>query len=332
MPAKPFVFNDENVYNCYGFRVLNAGVDLTRFNINPVMLDEHWPKNRYILGAWDEVKNNGTTLTGVPRFDMEDENAKLVAGKVERGFVKSCSMGFLWKQEDMQMEPNGKYLLTKCELMEVSIVALPANANAVRLYKDGGDKMEIMNEDEIKTCLSALNTNNFQHKKDNNQMKKIILSTAAFVALGLEKITNPAEGVDASIVENAIDGLKTELNNSALKLSATEAALKTFQDKEAAQVQLNAKQLVDGAIPGKLDETQREDMMKLALGNFDFAKKLIDGLPAKTNLAAQVSNAGGAAATGEVKTMDDFQKLSESAQLSFKAENPEAYKKIVAEA
>jgi hypothetical protein len=232
----------------------------------------------------------------------------------------------------MVLEPNGKWLLSKSELIEVSIVPIPANANAIRLYVEKDGKFELMQEDEIKMCLTALTgNNNFPTKNDNNNMKKVFLSAAALVVLGLDKATNPAEGVDTNLVEDAINNLKSKLDTSALKLSAAEAALKTFQDKEAAAVQLNATQLVDGAIPAKLDETQRADMMKLALSDFEFAKKLIDGLPVKQSLAGKVDNPK-TPASGEVKTMDDFQKLDTAAQLAFKTANPAAYQKIVAEA
>lgn len=329
--AVPFVINDETVYNSYGFRVSNAGIDLTRFKNNPVMLDGHWNSNESVLGLWEEINFNGATLTAVPVFDMEDEKAKKIAGKVERGFIKGCSMGLVFNPEHMVLEPNGKWLLSKSELLENSIIPVPSSANAIRLYTEKAGQFELMQEDEVKMCLSALShNNNFENKKDTENMKKVLLSVAALVALGLEKITNPSEGVDANIVEDAINGLKSKLDNSELKLGAAEAALKKFQDAEAAKADAEVNAFLSAVIPAKYDESERESLTKLAKTDLAFAKKIADTMPAKTTLAGAVSNTAAATQNGEVKTMDDFQKLTDVQQLAFKNQNPEAYKKLVA--
>jgi HK97 family phage prohead protease len=327
MSKKRFVFNDERIYNTYGFRIANAGVNLVRFNQNPVMLNDHWGSTHNVIGLWEDVRVEGTTLGGAPVFDTEDEDAAKVAGKVERGFVKACSMGILFREEHLTLESKGKYLLEQCELLEVSIVAIPSNANAVRLFVDRNGNIEELKENEIKGCLSALETDNL-FKNNNNNMKKILLSVAALVALGLDKIANPSEGVDASVVENAINDLKTKLDNAEQKLSAAQTALKAHEDKADAEKKTSAAALVDAAIPNKLDAAQREDMIKLAIADYGFAKKLIDGMPEKQKLSGKVDNKG-AASTGEVKTMEDFQKLSVSAQLAFKSEHPEDFTKLV---
>ena len=53
----------------------------------------------------------------------------------------------------------------------------------------------------------------------------------------------------------------------------------------------------------------------------------LEAFPAKASLAAQVNKTGTEAAA-EVKTADDFRKLSLEAQLQFKATQPEAYKSL----
>lgn len=323
---KPFVFNDENKYNCYGFRVLNAGIDMSRFDQNPVMLSEHWMNSASVLGAWEDVKVEGATLTGVPKFDTEDEGAKKVMGKVERGFIKSCSMGFLFKPDDMQYEGDGKYVLNKCELMEVSIVAVPGNANAVRLYAETG---ELMKEDEIKLCLSGLSDNtNKNFLKTENNMKKVFLSVASLLALGLE-YSNQSEGVDASIIDDAINKMKQEADTLKLKLTTAEASLKKYKDAEELKLNADVDQFVASVIPSKYDESERESVVKLAKADLAFAKKMADLVPVKKSLSASVQNTP-VETPGEIKTLEDFVKLSTAEQLAFKSANPDAYKKLVA--
>jgi hypothetical protein len=75
---------------------------------------------------------------------------------------------------------------------------------------------------------------------------------------------------------------------------------------------------------GKIPATKKADFVALAVANFELAKTTLEAIPAKQTLgAAIVPNVPGA-----VATVDDFEKLSHEAKLSFKATNPDAYKKL----
>ena len=50
---KTFVVSDESV-NSYGYTILTAGIDLSRFEKNPIMLLQHDSKN--IIGKWENVR------------------------------------------------------------------------------------------------------------------------------------------------------------------------------------------------------------------------------------------------------------------------------------
>lgn len=321
---KRFAFNDENKYNSYGFRTANAGIDLKRFRQNPVMLNGHWNSNENVIGRWEAIKTEDGKLSGEPVFDIDDAKAAAIAGKVERGFINAVSMGLLFEREHMIQEPTGKYLLSKCELIEVSFVAIPANAGSVRLYmNDDAGNPKLLSDEEVRLCFSS---NNSINNNDNN-MKKIFLSAAALVALGLEKV-NQSDGIDENIVSDAINKMKQESDATQLKLTAAEAALKKYKDAEEAKLTAEVDAFLKEVIPAKYDESERESITKLAKSDLAFAKKMADLVPAKKSLAGQVANPE-APKPGEVKTMEDFQKLSVDAQLAFKKENPEAYKKIL---
>ena len=94
-----FILNDENVMNSYGFKIKTAGIDLKRFEANPVMLDGHNPSNLSVIGKWTEIKAENGKLSADTDFDMEDENAKTIAGKVERGVIKGASMGISFSKK-----------------------------------------------------------------------------------------------------------------------------------------------------------------------------------------------------------------------------------------
>src|SRR5690606_7903325 len=131
-------------------------------------------------------------------FDTEDEQAKKLEGKVSRGFIKSCSMGVTFDREYMKANPDGTYILKQCELFEVSLVAVPSNANALKLYAPATG--QLLGEKEIRLSLQ-----NLESEIKNEKMEKFQLSALALTALCL------ANADDANAVSTAICGLKAEL-------------------------------------------------------------------------------------------------------------------------
>jgi HK97 family phage prohead protease len=331
MPA--FVLNDENTINSYGFRVLNSGIDLIRFKQNPVMLNDHWNNTYYVLGSWLNLRVEGSKLIAEPNFDLDDKQAKEIAGKVERGFIKGCSMGILFDRDKMEWEGAGKFKLTSCELLEASIVAVPSNASAISLYAK--DSRKLMSEEEVKLCLSAIPDSNFSPKNDNNNMKKIILSQVALIALSLLD-HNSSDGVDATLVEKAIGQMSADLKKAKADLSNTQTALEKatgtlteLQNEAKAKQKLDAEAAIQLAVTeGRIDATAKEEWVTLMISNPEMAKKTLAAIPAKKSLSGQVNNPS--PGSPSPITEQEFEALSEEAQLEFKTNNPEGYKKLFA--
>ncbi len=301
-----FVLNDEKKNNSYGFRVLNAGIDLTRFKKNPVMLDSHWNSNTSVVGRWSNIRIEGSTLVADAEFDSEDADAKKLQGKVDRGYIKSCSMGLSFDRQYMKPNPDGSYTLSQCELMEASIVAVPANANALKLYSSNG---ELLSEQVIKLSLQTLKSDK-NSSMENNTFK---LSAPALTALGLASADNP-DAVNAAIVE-----MQSKLNtaNQALAALQAEATRKLKADADA----LVAKAIAEG----RLTADVKDSFVQMAVDNYELASKVIGAMPGKQSLAGSVNNG-----TSDIKTLDQFQALSLEKQLKFRDENPEAYKALFA--
>lgn len=311
-----FILNDEAVVNSYGFRILTAGIDLTRFKLNPVMLDGHIQSNQNVIGSWKDITLEGGKLIAEPLFDMEDENAKLIAGKVERGVIKGASMGIMFSKKDLANE-NGEMVLKNCSLFEVSIVAVPSNANALRLQMDGKE----LTEKEInELCLSltdkTINTDNSM---------KIQLTQLALVALGMSANTKE---LSADEIESAILALSKSRDELQEKLTLSEDQLNAFVNKEKAQKAALTVQMLDEAVKsGKITADKRQTFADLAAKDFELAKATLEALPTKKSFGIGVTTPAG---TTGVTTMDDFQKLSLDEKLAFKNSNPEAYQKLVA--
>ena len=117
--------------NSYGFRTDLAGLDLERFKSNPVMLYAHDSSD--VIGRWENIRVEDNQLKADAVFDTDDEQGKRIAGKVERGFLKGCSMGIHVKELH---EVDNVPVATRSELMEASVCPIPSDAGAVRLYDE----------------------------------------------------------------------------------------------------------------------------------------------------------------------------------------------------
>ncbi len=278
------------------------------------MLDQHYNSTSAVIGKWTDIKTEGETLTAEPEFDTEDEAAAKIAGKVQRGYIKAASIGVTFDREKMKMAPDGVWELTACEMYEASIVAIPSNANALRLY--AAETGELLSEDAVKLTLSAL-TNTTIPK--NETMNKIVLSLTALTALCLT-----AQPEDSAILAAAIDKLATDYK--AEKDAHTALKLQVANQAKAA-----AKTLCDEAVvAGKITAELHAQFLSIAESNLELATKVIGAMPGKTSLAAGTVVKG--LATGiEVKTLEEFTKLSIEKQLAFKNENPDKYKALFAE-
>jgi len=146
--AKEVVISNGSL-NSYGFRVLTEGIDITQYQRNPILL---WMHTRPFRGTTDEVlplgrmENlhiDGDNLIGTPVFDEADEFARRVKAKWDAGILKMVSAGLRVVEEstDPQVLLQGQQYatVTRSKLIEVSIVDIGANDDALVLYNDKDD-------------------------------------------------------------------------------------------------------------------------------------------------------------------------------------------------
>jgi HK97 family phage prohead protease len=246
MAKTTFILIDGDKTNSYGFRIDLSGLSLDRFNANPVMLYQH---NGEVIGKWDNVRIEENKLKADADFDLEDETGKKTAGKVKRGYLKGASVGIIINE----MIINGtEHLAAKTELLEASIVSVPADAGALKLYDNS---RKVLSENEIQTLF----INNLKEKKmaENNTIE---------LTAQVTKLTADNAGKDA-------------------KIAALEAAIAELQAKERKAFLTAAK------AEGKITEGEVAGLEKLAAQNFDAVKEVINARPAKAaaSLAAQIA-------------------------------------------
>lgn len=120
----------------YGDVVDQKGWDLRAYNRNPVVLFNHNPTQMPIGKGKAYVENEQLMLE--VEFDQNDEMAKTIEQKVRDGYINAVSVGFQPSKTIARSSlpadhpyygKSGSYF-AKSELLEVSIVTIPANNEA----------------------------------------------------------------------------------------------------------------------------------------------------------------------------------------------------------
>ena len=141
-----FVFSDESV-DRYGDVIYARGWDLANFNANPIALFGHDANTvENVIGKAKNVRVEGSRLIGDIEFMGAEvnPNAEAVYQMVKGGFLKTVSVGFQpieWELAKDKSRPQGVNF-KKQELLEISIVPIPANAAALVQAKAAGIAIE----------------------------------------------------------------------------------------------------------------------------------------------------------------------------------------------
>jgi HK97 family phage prohead protease len=131
-----FVMSDESV-DRVGDVIRAGGWDLADFQKNPVALWGH--DHGKPIGVWENVRINGKKLIGKLKLAKEGTSAEIdtIRSLVEQRILKAVSVGFQ-PLEAKPLEKSSGYEYTKQRLHECSLVAVPANANALAIAKSFG--------------------------------------------------------------------------------------------------------------------------------------------------------------------------------------------------
>jgi hypothetical protein len=298
-----FILSDDSV-NKYGFRVLTAGIDLSQFKKNPIMLYAHIRayenkgKDGVILpiGTWENVRKQDGKLVADAVFDEDDEFAVKVAKKVEKKMLNTASISF----DDLVISEDPKdYLkgqtgptIRKCVLNEASIADIPGNANAVRLHgKDVTVRLGM--SDSNPEDLQKLFAPKPDNKPNKHNMKFLIslLNTHKGIQLSADASEAQVEAAAKQIVDElkAKEQEVTQLTakKTELEQEIANAKAKALTDKATA--------LIDQAVTDKkILAGEKEAYQKLAATEegFDNVKSILDAKKGYTPVKDKLKDEG----------------------------------------
>jgi hypothetical protein len=313
---KEFCLTDDSV-NVYGYRLLTSGLLMDEVKKNPIGFKMHNRDNGVVV-RWEDFRLSDDKVYAKPVINLSHPQGETIVSEIENGFLNAASVGrivCLDASDDKELMLPGQTGLTITEWFprEISLVDIPGNYNALANLFDIND--------------NELNLADFVKPKNNN-MKKIILSTAM---LGLLCLSDNSSDDDANkALEDLIDkankvpGLEKDLADKTTALTAKE---KELSDLQTAGV---AKEVQDLLAKGETDKKlTKEVSAKLGLS---FAtdpkglKDLIDAMPAQTLITDQLADKSKTAEAFAGKKWDD---LYASNQLEgVRTQLPDLYEKL----
>lgn len=312
-----------NAVNSYGYRILTEGIDTEQYMKNPVVLYMH---NRgfgtltgsEIIGRTVSLKKEAGKLIAEVEFDEQDDFAKKIAAKVEGGFIKMSSLGadIIETSSDPKLAMPGQTLetVTKCKMIELSIVDIGGNDEALKLSKNGKPAR-----------LQLLNIN--QNNKKMSELKNVAL------ALG-----KGAESSEFEVLQE-VNSLKLAKENAEKEAGEWKEKYIHLQSKEAEKLVDEAVKL--GLIPEDLKDVQVKAFENDFEGQQAKLSKLISEKTAQNNQNARngkvadvialtkASKGMAGSADGSAELSFDYLQKHDVAELRrIKEEEPEKYAQL----
>lgn len=242
--ARDFIINTSSL-NSYGTRVLTSGLDVGQFKRNPVLLYMHrrgFEGDRTPIGRVENIRVEGDDLIGTPVFDTKDAFAAEIERKWDENFLRMCSAG----AEPVELSSAPEHLLpgqtratvSRSKLVEVSIVDIGSNDDALQLYQPDGKLLKLAAgaesvlipllklEKQPGAEMSPAGTEN-KDNKTNFTMNKILLT------LGLVATASEEDAVNAiaKLQANAQKADTIELARITTAVDDAIKANKTTADK-----------------------------------------------------------------------------------------------------
>lgn len=314
-----FIVNDENNVNEYGYRVMTEGIDTTQYLRNPIVLYMHnraWDSPNRVVGKAIKLEKKGGQLIAEIEFDESEKTAKELANKVEKGFIKMASFyadvqGTSEAPEDV-LPGQTLETVTKSKLVEISIVDVGGNDNALKLSRDGQPVQ-----------LNKLNTKT-ETKIDMN-IKTIALS------LGLSEDTAPEK------VNSEVAKIKLAKEKAEARVTELELAQETAVGIEADTVVGEAIEL--GLIPEGLKDSQVAAYKADPTGQKVILSKLITDKKAETETDTThktvkevlLKGKGGKGKGGVELSFDYLQKNDTKELRRIRDEEPKEYTRLAKE-
>ena len=305
--------SDETL-NCYRTWVKTDGVILEQFQKNPVMLWMHW--RGVIIGLIKNIKVENGEITGEPYFDEVSEESKMAKQQWEKGSLRMGSPNFevIETSDDPALLKEGQTrpTITKCKLVEFSMVDIGGNDNNIRLTYSGEELK--LSDGEDCAVLPLLKDPNVK-LNNNNEMNQELMSIALMLGMS-------ADSTLADVQKQVNVLLEHKKTNEELRNE-----IKTLEDRLEGMQLSGITAMVDEAVrAGKFTADKKDHFVELGkkVGS-ESLKLTLDSMSSSMKPSALIDKSPAPVSEKQYKSWGE---VPEEDLKLLRKENPELYKKL----
>ncbi|WP_165027053.1 hypothetical protein [Dysgonomonas sp. ZJ279] len=324
-----FIITDESV-NRYKWRLLVAGIDLSGFIKNPVCCVQH-AMDMIPVGKWKNIRVEGQELKGTVEFDPNDPDAVKLFWKYKDGFMNAVSLHVLPIEVSSNTKlllPDQKYpTLIKSELLEISIVTVPGQKNAVKLSTPEGTEYKLNLLTQNKEMAQEKTVEEIQKELDDQRK------------LTAENLVD--RHVDRGVVEDGeVASLKKLAFVDYTEVKTMLEARKTpSPSSETNSAEVNADALIKLHFDrAAITEAEKSIYRPAAILDYDGTKKVLEMKTGKDGVQSFVvglsngnNNSGGNADERANWTYYDYFRKDQHALSMMEKNEPDKFKKLEAD-
>lgn len=234
----------------HGERLSIEGLSISKYKENPIVLWAHEYSEAPIGRATKVWKEAGKLMAKVLFAVEENPKAKMIYDLIKGNFLNAASIGFIANYEDMVGN-----MFTKSEMVEFSIVPVPANPEALIL----GRKLGLDNEN--------LKSYTYTHM---NELEKILAKEVS--ELTLKEIKLLKESLN-DMTPNQIKKFSSVLKEQEVEETEEEKVARELKEKEEAD-KLAAGEKTIKELQDKVTKLEAED--KIVIKNIHVTKTVKD--------------------------------------------------------
>lgn len=291
---REFLLSDSTV-NTYGFRLLTKGYLIDEYKKNPIGYLMHKREGGVIV-KWEDLRVDGDKVYGKPVINMTNKDAEQTVSEIENGFLNAASVGHLVVLEhsddpSLKIEGQSGPTVTKWYNRECSLVDIPGNLNALALYDENDN---------------PINLADFTKTKIQKPMKQ------TFTAEQLSAMNLKADADDVTIATAFKDLVAKAAKADSLQTEINGLHAQASKDKVDG--------LLSAALGAKKITKELSEKLKVDYAtNPDGLKNLVDAMPVYQSVADKTKEKteGKDARIAELKakSFDDLMASGESVEL-----------------
>jgi HK97 family phage prohead protease len=229
---------------------------------NPLVLWGHDPDEpENVLGTASSLKiaEDGSNTTAILTFDSEiNPKAELVFNQIRKGTLRTVSVGFINHSFEIDQDIP---VLKDNELLEISVVPIPANSGAIALGMKSGeinrkDAKWLMDSMRREADLMEEQYNSFEASKE----KSMTPEQANAIIEGISKLTESVAELKAEneTLKTTIDELKPAAETEEEKQAREEQEAKDKAEADA-KAEADKKAAEEEEAARKAAEDEKED-------------------------------------------------------------------------